>query len=288
MLQCINYLKITIQKLLHSLTFSNMIYELFLGFSYGLLAIINLFIFAMIGIGFLVGVSTFVTFIDRTVSRRRRMRLSKCDEPVSVSVSAHHHHQCYQTESPNVSESSSFDFTSDTTQVDQFVYPHILLCSHSKMRPIDRTTSDDYYISLNDTLKVNLNISIAVSYKEKEFVVVGNSATPFEKSKPDLMHIDNTDMYMITLRENTTVSIDERHDNVGLLRRLEDEQSFIVEPGSRILVPAGCEIYFRDDPAHVKMLTKESFVCTLLPPLSKKDADLEDKVDDELHVVTKK
>jgi hypothetical protein len=170
------------------------------------------------------------------------------------------------------SSSSSSDDLDATKQVDEYRYPRVILPSDSKLRPTSREiegnpTEDDYYVFVKERTQLSLKTSLAVSYDGTELVVVGNPSVPCDSSQPTLDTSCGSDDFVVCLNQGTPVTISDMRDNVGLIKRLEADQQFKIMPGSRIIVPAGCEVYFRNDVSRTKFLTKDTAICTLLPPL---------------------
>jgi len=179
------------------------------------------------------------------------------------------------------SSSSSSDDIDDKIDVEQYRYPRVTLPPKAKLRPTTRALSTatpakaDFYVQVQDRTELCLKTSIAVSFEGTEIVVVGNSSAPNDSSKPELKtttKLNDAD-FAVRLNQGTCVTVSSDRDNVGLIKRLEAEQDFNIMPGSLITVPAGCEVYFRNDVSRTKFLTKETMVCTLLPPLGDTDEE---------------
>ena len=176
------------------------------------------------------------------------------------------------------SNNNSITSTTSTTidekqKVDMYKYSRVTLPRSTSLRPTTRegsaaATPNDYYVQTQESIEVRLGTSIAVSYDGTELVVVGNSDSPYVKSKPALISSTfASEKFRVQLNEGTKIAVSETHDQVGLLRRLEADQNFKIMPGSIIIVPAGCEVYLRDDVNRHKFLTRDSICCTLIPPL---------------------
>jgi hypothetical protein len=175
---------------------------------------------------------------------------------------------------PSNTASDKDDDADSKIDVSQYRYPRVVLPSSSQLCPTTRNqdirapVETDYFIYVQNRTQLCLKASIAVSYEGTEFVVVGNSSAPHDPSKPELnaSHCESGD-FSVRLNQGTPITVGAAHDNIGLIKRLEADQDFTIKPGSHITVPAGCEVYFRNDLGHTKFLTKDSMVCTLLPPL---------------------
>jgi hypothetical protein len=179
--------------------------------------------------------------------------------------------------SSTVCMSASSDAENDT--VEKLRFPYISLPTDAKLCPSSRyddntaNTIADYFVQCQDRINLRLKANICVTYNGVEFIVVGNkSRNPNQMSdfepqfKTSNAYNENT--FEIELDEGTKVVIHENLDSTGLIKRLQARQSFHMLPGSMICLPAGTEVYMRSDNSFNKLVTEETFACTLHPPLS--------------------
>jgi len=130
--------------------------------------------------------------------------------------------------------------------------------------PATKLVSDNFSVYTQNVINACLTCPMRVLYSNIPFNVM-NATTKAQTYEPVISQNKQSNEYVLTLPAGTPVTIHPTIDKVGLVHRLEADQSFYIMSSTQIMIPSGCTLYLRNDATNSKLTTAVSMSCTIMP-----------------------